>query len=189
VSLPKFCPNPYEASFCQETHGSCERIVLMFFRFPGPGAVDRRARILTCFPCAGAHRVWRHHTRLEALSPPGWRVQRTMRGILCGLEILLCPRTGLFIRRAKLGQPASERQARGRGSPQHLCATLPRVQQPERVSNQRVGRREKGPRRTSGFTDAVQQDRPYAPGRLLPCVSSEAAGSPARLSLQGGRWA
>ena len=36
-------PNPYEAFPCQETNGSYERIVLIFFRCIGPGAVDRRS--------------------------------------------------------------------------------------------------------------------------------------------------
>jgi hypothetical protein len=85
-------------------------------------------------------------------------VHRTVRGILCGRASMLCPRTVLGIRMAQCVQPASERQARGRGSPHHLCATSPRVQQPERGSKQRVGLRDKGPMRTEAFRDAVNQD-------------------------------
>src|SRR4029434_9544483 len=48
-------PTPYEDSLCQETHSSCERIVRIVFRVPGPGAVDRRSRVRTCLPCTGAH--------------------------------------------------------------------------------------------------------------------------------------
>jgi len=88
-----------------------------FFRLAGPSTVDSRDRILPCFPCAGAHRVWLHHPRLEALSPPGWRVQSTVGGILCGLAIMLCPRTVLCIRMAARRHLARERPARGRGSP------------------------------------------------------------------------
>ena len=46
-SLPRAAPNTYEAFLCQETNYSCERIFLIFFRFPGPGAVDSRSRVLT----------------------------------------------------------------------------------------------------------------------------------------------
>jgi hypothetical protein len=70
-------PNPYEDSLCQETNYSSER-ALAFFRFAGPGVVCSQSRVLTSFLWSGAHLAWLHQTRIEAQSPLGWRVQRTM---------------------------------------------------------------------------------------------------------------
>jgi hypothetical protein len=70
---------------------------VLFFRFPGPGVVGRRWCVLTCFPCAGAHLMWRHHTRMEARSPLAWRVQSTSGMRLCSLARRLSPRPVLFI--------------------------------------------------------------------------------------------
>jgi hypothetical protein len=71
--------NSYEDSLCQETNYSYERTVLIFFRFPGPGAVDSRSRVLTCFPCAVPARRgctkhvlrFRRHLRDECREPVG----------------------------------------------------------------------------------------------------------------------
>src|SRR5262249_4967352 len=100
---------------------------LLFFRFPGSGVGSRRSRVLTCFLCTGANPTWLHQTRLEAPSPRAWRVQRTVEGILCDLEIILCPHAGLFKRLAEQWLFASEGQARGRGSTRVLCATPRRM--------------------------------------------------------------
>ena len=114
-------PNTYEDSLCQETNCSCERIFLIFFRVPGPGAVDSRSRVLTCFLCTGANQAWRHQTRMEVPSSPGGRLQRAMGGMLCDLERMLCPRTGLLKGVAEPVRLASSCQTRERGSPRHLC--------------------------------------------------------------------
>jgi hypothetical protein len=45
-------------------------------------------------------------------------------GILCGLEMILCPRTVLFKGVAEPVWLASEGQARERGSTRTLCATI-----------------------------------------------------------------
>src|SRR5215831_17711710 len=52
--------------------------VLVFFRFPGPGAVCSQSRVLTGLLGSGAPLAWRHHTRLEAQSPREGRVPRTV---------------------------------------------------------------------------------------------------------------
>jgi hypothetical protein len=96
----------------------------MFFRCSGSGAVDSRSRVLTSVPWTGASRAWLHHTRLEVLSPPAWRVQRSRGVMLCALEILLGPHAVLFIRLAERRALASEGRARGRGRPRTPCATL-----------------------------------------------------------------
>jgi len=49
------------------------------------------------------------------------------------------------------------------------------------VSNHSLRLWDNKPMRTLAFTDAVQQDSEHARDRLIPCGSSEAAGSPARL--------
>ena len=117
----------------------------------------------------------------------GWRRCRHRGGecreplglILCGLETLLCPRTGLFTGVATPGRPARESQARERGRPRPLSRRAPRMQEPERGSNQRLGLWDNKPSRTLACRDAVQQDLAHACDRLIPCVASEAAGSPA----------
>jgi hypothetical protein len=68
---------------------------LLFFRFPGPGAGCSPLRVLTALPCAGANPAWRHPTPREARAPPGERVQSPVGGRLCGLAMMLCPRTVL----------------------------------------------------------------------------------------------
>jgi hypothetical protein len=112
-------PNTYEVSSCQETNAPYERFFL-FFPLTGLGAVYSQSRVLTRFPDAGANPAWLHHTRIEALSPPWWRLQRTVGVILCGLEMMLCPRTGLFKGVAMPVRRASSSQARERGSPRPL---------------------------------------------------------------------
>jgi hypothetical protein len=44
----------------------------------GVCAVDSQSRVLTRLPDAGGNPAWRRHTRMEALSPPWWRMQRTV---------------------------------------------------------------------------------------------------------------
>jgi len=78
----------------------------LFFPLTGLGAVYRQSRVLTRFPDAGANPVWLHHTRIAALSPPWWRLQRTVGVLLCGLEMRLCPRPGLFTGVAMPGRRA-----------------------------------------------------------------------------------
>ena len=118
---------------------------------------------------------------MEALSPPWWRVQSTVGGSLCGLDMMRCPRTGLCKGGATPGRRASLSQARERGSPRSLPRLSPRLQEPERVSHQCPGLWDKTPMRTLAFRDAVQQDLEHACDRLIPCVASEASGSPALL--------
>ena len=146
--------------------------LLLFFRFAGPGAICRRSRALTAFLCLGAHPMWLHQTRIEALSPPRWRAQSTMGGILCGLEILLCPRTVLLKEIAEPQRRASEGQARERDSTRPFVRLSPLVQEPEWMSNQSRGLWDTRPMRTFAFRDAVTQDVTYARSRLIPCVSS-----------------
>jgi hypothetical protein len=69
----------------------------------------------------------------------------------------------------------------GRGAA-HVCGLRrsPLLQEPARVSKQSLGRWENKPPRTLAFKDAVQQDRARS-SQADPCVSSEAAGSPALL--------
>jgi hypothetical protein len=145
---------------------------LLFFRFPGPGAVCSQSRVLTSFPWAGANLAWLHQTRIEALSPPGRRLQRTIWDILCGLEIMLCPRAGLFKGVAEPRRLTSEGPARERGSTRPWMRLSPLMQEPERVSNQRPRLGDTRPRRTLAFRDAVKPDRTYARYRLIPSVSS-----------------
>ena len=139
VPAPSTTPNSYEDSLCQETNSSCERIVLIFFRFPGPGAVCSQSRVLTSFLWCGAPPVWLHHTRIEALSSPRWRVQSTIGSSLCGLEILWCPRTVLRQEMAAPQRRASACQARERGSPRPFVRLLPLMQEPESMSKQSRG--------------------------------------------------
>jgi hypothetical protein len=153
----------------------------LFFPLTGLGAVDSQSRVLTRVPDAGANPVWLHHTRIEALSPPWWRLQRTVGVILCGLEMLLCPRTGLCKGVATPVWRARESQAGARGSPRPLSRLSPRMKEPERVSNQSLGLWDKQPMRTLAFRDAVQQDLEHACDRLIPGVAREASGSPALL--------
>jgi hypothetical protein len=141
----------------------------LFFPLTGLGAVSSQSRVLTRLPDAGANPVWLHHTRMEALSPPWWRVQRTVGVILCGLEMRRCPRPGLFTGVATPVRRARESQARERGSPRPLSRRSPRLQAPERVSHQRPGRWDTKPRRTLACRDAVQQDLEPAGDRRIPC--------------------
>src|SRR5262245_51222219 len=127
----------------------------LFFRFAGPGAVCSRARALTSLLCFGAHPVWLHHTRSEALSPPRWRVQRTIGGILCGLEIMVCPRTVLRKERAEPKRCASECQARERGSTRPFMRLSPLVQEPEWMANHSRGLGDIRPMCTFACRDAV----------------------------------
>src|SRR5262245_32893823 len=125
-SGPESAPNPYEASFVKRQTTPMSGLVL-FSRFAGPGAVGSRSRALTSCLCLGAHPVWLHHTRLEALSPPRWRGQGTIGGILCGLEILLCPRPVLLKERAAPKRRARSGQARERGSTRPCVRLSPLV--------------------------------------------------------------
>jgi hypothetical protein len=152
-----------------------------FFRFPGPGAVCSPSRVLTALPWAGAPLAWRPQTRLAALSPPGWRVQRTMGDILCGLARRLCPRTGLGTGLAEPRRRAREGQARARGSTRPWMRLAPLVQEPERGSQPRRGLGDTRPRRPGAVRDAVKPDRTSARDRLSPSVASSAAGAPALL--------
>jgi hypothetical protein len=70
----------------------------------------------------------------------------------------------------------------GSGGAAHVCGLRrsPLLQEPARVSKQSLGRWENKPPRTLAFIDAVQQDRARS-SQADPCVSSEAAGSPALL--------
>jgi hypothetical protein len=96
----------------------------LFFRFLGSGVVGSWARGLARLPCAGANHTWLHQTLIEAQSPLAWRLQRAVDGLLCGLEIMLCPHTVLFKGLAERVRLASECQARGRGSTRRPCATI-----------------------------------------------------------------
>ena len=163
--------NPYEASFVKRQTTPMSGL-LLFFRFAGPGAVCSRSRALTSFLCFGAHPVWLHQTRIEALSPPRWRVQRTIGGILCGLEIMLCPRTVLLKEMAEPKRRASSCQARERGSTRPVMRLSPLVQEPEWMSNQSRGLGDIRPMCTFAFRDAVIQDVAHARSRLIPSMSS-----------------
>ena len=176
-SRPSTTPsNPYEASFVKRQTTPMSGL-LLFFRFAGPGAVCSRSRALTAFLCCGAHPVGRHQTRLEALSPPRWRVQSTIGGILGGLDILLCPRTVLRKAMAEPTRRAREGQARERGSPRPVMRLAPLVQEPEWMSKHSRGLGASRPLGTCAFRDAVRQDVAHARSRLIPSMSSEAAGS------------
>jgi hypothetical protein len=94
------------------------------FRFFRSSAVGSRRRVLTSFRDAGAVGGWRHHTRLEALSPGRWRVQRALRIMLCGLDTSLYPHTVRCNAVAAQRAGASESQVRGRGSTRVPSATL-----------------------------------------------------------------
>jgi hypothetical protein len=68
-TLGRSSPNPYEDPRCQETDYPYERIFAVVFPlFPFQRRRDPGG-VLTAFPDAGAGRVGRHHTLLEALSP------------------------------------------------------------------------------------------------------------------------
>jgi len=95
--------------------------------------------------------------------------------------MMRCPRTGLFKGVATPVRRARESQARERGSPRSLSRLSPRMKEPERVSNQRLGLWDQKPRRPLAFRDAVHQDLEHAGARLIPGVASEASGSPALL--------
>jgi hypothetical protein len=152
--------------------------LVLFFRCAGPGAVCSWSRALTSLLGLGAHPGWLHHTRLEALSPPWWRVQRTIGGLLCGLEIMVCPRTVLRTEMAAPQRRARECQARERGSTRPCVRLAPLVQEPAWMSNQSRGRGDSRPLGTFACRDAVIQDVAHALSRLSPSMSSEAAGSP-----------
>jgi hypothetical protein len=77
---------------------------------------------------------WLHQTRIEALSPWQWRVQRDAVWSLCGLETYLYPHTGLFKGVAERVPFASECQARVRGSTREPLATCTVWQGERRVT-------------------------------------------------------
>ena len=118
------------------------------------------------------HPSWLHHTRLEALAPPGERWQSTVGGRLCGLAMMLSPRTGLCTGMAEPGWLASSGQARERGSPRPFVRLSPLVQEPEWMSNQSLGLGDIRPMCTFAFRDAGIQDIAHARSRLIPSMSS-----------------
>jgi hypothetical protein len=67
--------------------------------------------------------MWRHHTRIEALSPLRAIAERAIMG-LCGLEIILYPQTVLVKRGAERAAFASESQVRGRGRQRTPSTTI-----------------------------------------------------------------
>jgi hypothetical protein len=100
---------------------------------------------------------------------------------LCGLEMLLCPRTVLGKGLAERVRLASSRPARGRGSPRRLCATLAvcsgaraGVQSTPRAPGEGASPRLSALRRSPRGHVRVR----YRP---LPWVSREASGAPALL--------
>jgi hypothetical protein len=107
---------------------------VLFFRFPGPHAVDRRFQVLTCLlgvgarPCGGPTPCLRRCRRRR-------RWQSRPRTGLCDLASLLSPPTGLGTRRAAPAAGARERQVRARGSPRqpwtpHVVETRARARVP-----------------------------------------------------------
>ena len=109
-------------------------------------------------------------------------------GVLCGLAMILYPRTGLCKGMAEPVWLASEGQARERGSTRPFVRLSPRVKKPEWMSNQSRGLWDTRPMRTFAFSDAVTQDVMDARSRLIPCVSSEASDSPTLLPSLGRNW-
>jgi hypothetical protein len=124
VPRDRWRPNPYEVFFCQETHDPSERFFCIFSRFFGAGAVGIGWRGRALFPFGGADGTCLHHTRIAALSPLRWRLQRDVSGALYGLEISRYPHTVLFNEAAERGSSASELQVRERGSPRHPDVTI-----------------------------------------------------------------
>ena len=128
---------------------------------------------------AGADDVCRHHTRLEALSPSRWRVQRPLSLVRCGLETYLDPRTVLCLDVAERGACAREVQVRVRGSTPRPPAAIAAwagagagVQATRRAQGEQ-------PMRAWAFKDAADQSWQRTLSRLIPESSSEALGAPA----------
>src|SRR5262245_2172079 len=61
---------------------------------------------------------------MEARSPPGWRWQRPVGILLCGLETMLCPHAVLVKGVATPVRLARSRQAQERGSARLLSAPI-----------------------------------------------------------------
>jgi hypothetical protein len=151
------------------------------FRGVGPGAVDRRSRVLTCVPRAGANPGWRHHTRLQVPSPPAWRWQ-SPRGVLpspCRWALIPSSSTG---ERRTVYAPVSVR-LRGGAAPAGLARPAPSVETPARMSQPTVRLREAGPRGPP-WRSKTPAHRTVSPRDAGSCrwVSRETSGAPALLS-------
>jgi hypothetical protein len=170
-------PNPYEARGRQETDAPLRRICSAFQGW-------RSQHPVLCFDViahAGADDVCLHHTRREALSPSRWRVQRTLRMVLCGRETSLCPRAVRCIDVAARDSCAREVQGQVRGRTHRPSAAI--AISPGAGAGVPATRRAHGekPRCSWAFQDAAGHAWQRARSRLLPVSSSEALGSPAPL--------
>ena len=108
---------------------------LAFCRCNDPGVIGRAPCSNLISLSRSSHRCL-HHTPMEPLAPWPWRVQRSGRAVLCGLETYPCPPTGpgtgVGQRCVCQGVPGS-----GGGRTHGLGARLAISQEPERMSNQR----------------------------------------------------
>ena len=148
-----------------------------FFPLLRSGAVGSRCRVLTSLPDAGAVRVSRHHTRMEALSPGRPRVQRAGSLALCGLATSPCPPA---VRRqgALPGARAPVRCRRGCGAAHvHQVRRSPHLTEPARVSPQRRKAQGVWPMRSGAVMAAGHWAFESAMPRRPPGVSREASGS------------
>jgi hypothetical protein len=153
----------------------------MFFRGVQPGVVVSRCRVLASFPGPGASQ--------RDGTTHGWRFDRHGRGH--GRDPLgVCSATSKSGRALIPSYATSWLSVSGSpvsvglgGGAAHVTVSdqSPSLHEPERGSNQRVRRRETGPRRTVAFQDAVQEALRTLPAGAALGVSSEASGAPAPL--------
>jgi hypothetical protein len=130
--------------------------------------LSRTWRRLLSVACAALIAVCRCHPGVAAPNTYGGSVATAVAsaenrwGILCGLEILLGPQTGLCTGGAAPVRLASSCQTRERGSPHHLGAErrLERSQSGSPSHGPRLW--DKQPMRPWAFTDAVPHDVEHA---------------------------
>jgi hypothetical protein len=151
---------------------------VLFFRFPGPGAVSRQCRVLTSLLCAGTNRCGCTKHLLRRYRPLG-SDGRALVGSSLRPSNAAVPS---YRPRQRDGCASTARQfGSGSGEGPHTSPgrLSPYVQEPERVSHHSRGLWEKRPLHTLACSDAVHQGGEDA--RSRPCGASEASGARALL--------
>jgi hypothetical protein len=138
-----------------------------FFRRVNAGEVGSRSHVLACFPCTGATtrgcttHVLRFHRHVRTIAEPrGGFSLRPRNDVVPSYRPLQYAWLSVIASPVSAGLGGGAAHATG-------CEQPPRMKEPERVSHQSPGLRDKGPRHTLAFKDAVSRT-----SSVLACGSS-----------------